>query len=49
MFDSPKLTLVGKANEVILGFFSIGDDLDGTIYFDDLVYADDTEVSSPKP
>jgi len=43
MFDSPKLTVIGKTNEVILGLFSIGDDIDGTIYFDDLVYADDPE------
>jgi hypothetical protein len=48
MYEDPKLILVGKANEVILGAISIGDDLDGSIIFDDLVYADDAISSFSK-
>jgi hypothetical protein len=45
MYETPTLIEVGKADEVILGIASWGDDLDGHIIIQDSEFAPDIDVA----
>lgn len=50
VYQRPTLSIIGKAEQVVLGIFSIGDDLDGQIYPAELQFIeDDNEPERPKP
>jgi hypothetical protein len=49
MYEAPKLVVVGDAREVILGSSDTGMDLDGTYYFPDLEYGNDSQGRPPRP
>jgi|tagenome__1003787_1003787.scaffolds.fasta_scaffold16001775_2 hypothetical protein len=46
MYERPKLNVVGDAREVILGFADVGLDLDGTHYYPDGEYGNDSRRPS---
>lgn len=49
MYERPTVTVIGKAQDVILGIVSIGDDIDGLIFPPGLEFADDPDsVSLPR-
>jgi hypothetical protein len=45
MYESPKLNRVGDAQDVILGAFPSGEDIDTNWVSADMEYADDGEAS----
>jgi len=47
MYEQPKLNRVGKAEEVILGLFPSGDDVDGNFIFECMEFADEDEPGQP--
>jgi hypothetical protein len=42
-YQQPELTLVGTAEETILGIFGFGYDLDGTTFPEPMEFADDSQ------
>jgi len=50
MYECPKLNRVGDAQEVVLGFISFGNDLDGSWAGSDQEFANDEDTNPvPKP
>ena len=48
MYECPKLTRVGKAEDVILGLVPSGSDIDTNYIIQDLEWADDADTFSPE-
>ncbi|HUP03772.1 MAG TPA: hypothetical protein VMU19_07275 [Bryobacteraceae bacterium] len=48
MYEQPKLNHVGKAEDVILGVWPGGDDLDGNFVFNCMKFAEEEETDRPK-
>ena len=44
MYETPKLTLVGDAREVILGFIPTGNDIDGTWISSGFEFAPEADI-----
>ena len=49
MYEKPELNRVGEAQDVILGVFPTGGDLDLNIIIEDFEYADDGDVDLRRP
>ena len=45
MYETPTVTEVGKAEEVIRGIASIGDDVDGWIFVSDFEFMNDQDTN----
>jgi hypothetical protein len=46
MYETPKLNCVGNAQDVILGYFATGTDLDTTYCDNDMAYAEEDDGNS---
>jgi len=43
VYETPTLNQVGKAEEVVRGIASLGDDLDTNLWIDNMGFEDDTD------
>jgi len=48
MYENPKLIRVGEVEEVVLGVYPSGDDIDGNFCVADFAFAEELDLEDPK-
>ena len=46
MYENPKLTRVGEVEDVVLGIYAVGDDIDGFFIDNPFEFASDSDPDS---